>query len=445
LGTRSLEAKLKTAGSVPEMLRNAPVGFYPFPMPSEHTNWRDEQTAWAQTAVLFDLSYHMTDIYIKGPDTKRLLADTSINDYTKLEPLKAFQYVACADSGKIIGDAIGFCLRDGTVNLVGKPPAGNYITYVAETGNYDVNLSSDLRSLESGRERLTFRFQVQGPNANKILEKVNCGPLPPTRFFGMCEFRIAGHLVTALRHSMTGAPGMEFFGPHSEREAVWSALMEAGKEFGLRAGGARAYATTAPQSGWVGALLPAIYTGDDLRAYREWLPDTSFEANLSLGGSLTRENLEDYYIDPWDAGYDRLIDWNHPFKGREALLKMSAEKHRRKVWLKWNPEDVLKVIDSAVHNGPKYKFLEWPAAHYATCPFDQVLDGARPVGMSVYAAYNAYVQGWFSIGLIAEDQVEYGKEVTIVWGEPHGGSRKPTVEPHVQTEIRATISKSALG
>ena len=33
-----------------------------------------------------------------------------------------------------------------------------------------------------------------------------------------------------------------------------------------------------------------------------------------------------------------------------------------------------------------------------------------------------------------------GTEVTLVWGEPNGGTRKPTVEPHVQTEIKAIVS-----
>jgi syringate O-demethylase len=28
----------------------------------------------------------------------------------------------------------------------------------------------------------------------------------------------------------------------------------------------------------------------------------------------------------------------------------------------------------------------------------------------------------------------------LVWGEPDGGSSKPTVERHVQTEIRAIVS-----
>ena len=33
-----------------------------------------------------------------------------------------------------------------------------------------------------------------------------------------------------------------------------------------------------------------------------------------------------------------------------------------------------------------------------------------------------------------------GEEVTILWGEPDGGSRKPRVELHQQTLVRATVA-----
>jgi syringate O-demethylase len=33
-----------------------------------------------------------------------------------------------------------------------------------------------------------------------------------------------------------------------------------------------------------------------------------------------------------------------------------------------------------------------------------------------------------------------GTEITLVWGEPGGGSAKPLVERHVQTEIRGIVS-----
>ena len=441
----SLENKLKEVANLRDMFRNAPTGFYVFPVPDEHTNWRDEQLAWRNTAVLFDQSYHMTDVYIKGPDKIRLLSDMSINNYENFGSMKAAQFVACTDAGYIIGDAILFHLQDGSINLVGKPAAGNWVTFIAETGGYDVEVIRDDRVLDGDGKRLTYRFQVQGPNAYKILEKVNGGSLPETRFFGMCEFLIAGHRVTALRHGMAGAPGMEFWGPYKERAMVRQALLDAGEEYGLKLGGGRVYSTAGPESGWVGSVMPAIYEGDEMKVFREWLPAYGFEGMLSIGGSLMCDNLEGYYLDPWDTGYHRLIHWDHEFKGRAALLKKRDGKHRKKVWLKWNKEDVLKIVGSMFNPGQRYKYLETPAAHYATIPYDKVEYNGRSIGLSVYAAYTVNANGWFSIGIINEDDVEFGKEVIITWGEEGGGTNKPTVEPHVQTEIRAVISKTALG
>ncbi|WP_299951176.1 aminomethyl transferase family protein [uncultured Ruegeria sp.] len=441
----SMNDKLRTYPSTLDMLRNAQVGFYQFPVPDEHVNWRVEQNGWRDTAVLFEQSYHMTDIYVDGPDKLKFLADISINNFTDFAPMKAVQMVVVSDSGHIIGDAVVFHLQNGELQIIGKPSCGNFVEYAYETGDYDITLRKDLRVLEGDWNREMYRFQIQGPNAFKILEIATGSPMPELRFFGMCEITIAGCLVTGLRHGMAQAPGLEFWGPYAERKKVLNAVMAAGKDHGLVRGGGRTYSTAGPQSGWVGSVLPAVYTGDDMNDYRDWLPDTSYEATLSIGGSLISDKIEDYYLDPWDVGYHRLIHWDHQFKGREALLARKDGPHRKKIWLQWSPEDVLKIQGSMLKDGPTYKYLEMPAAHYATVPYDQVLIDGKPVGISIYAAYTTAVGGWFSIGIINEVDVEFGQEVEIVWGEPGGGTLKPTVEPHEQTTIRAKMTKTALG
>jgi syringate O-demethylase len=45
-----------------------------------------------------------------------------------------------------------------------------------------------------------------------------------------------------------------------------------------------------------------------------------------------------------------------------------------------------------------------------------------------------------TLAVLEPEYAEPGTEVTFVWGEEDGGSSKPTVEPHVQTEIRAVVS-----
>lgn len=441
----SLQQKIDAAGGdAIRMLRNASAGFYQFPVPSEWTNWRDEQRAWVETAVLFDQSYHMTELYLRGRDAKKLLADTSINNYSEFPRLKAFQYVAANPDGYCIGDAIGFHLQDGSVNIVGKPTAPAWLRYQAEAGGYDVEIEEDLRTLDGGKNRKVFRLQLQGPVAIEILTRLNGGPLPETRPFGMCEFTIAGKKVTGLRHGMAGAPGMEFWGRYADKTAVVDAIMEIGADYDIKRGGAKTYATAGPQSGWVGALLPAIYSGDAMRGFREWLPATSYEATLSQGGSFVSDNPDDYYMDPWDLGYHRLIHWDHDFVGRDALLAKREQPHRKKIWLRWDDDDVVRIVRSMLDKGPRYKFLEWPAALYASCPLDRVEIGATLVGKAVYAAYTTHVGGWFSIGIVDENKIAFGEKATLIWGEPET-TAKPTVEPHAQTEIRVTMQKTALG
>ena len=441
----SLEDKFKSVPSLRDALRNAPTGFYVFPVPDEHTNWRDEQYAWKNSAILFDQSYHMLDVYVSGPEKVKFLSDISINNLSKFEKMKAVQLVCCAKNGYIIGDAVAFHLQDGTINIVGKPACGNWITYCAERGDYDVEIKRDARTLESDQQRLTYRFQIQGPNAYKILEQLTGEQLPELKFFGMCELSLKGHKVTALRHGMADAPGMEFWGPYEEKEAIRKILIEAGRDYNLKLGGGKTYSTAGPQSGWVGSVMPAIYNGEHMKEYREWLPANGFEGMLSIGGSFMPENIEDYYMDPWDLGYHRLIYWDHDFIGREALLKKRDNPHRKKIWLKWKEEDVLKIVGSMFNEDERYKYLETPAAHYATIPYDKVQFDDKEIGVSVYAAYTVSAKGWFSIGIINEDEVEYGKEIVITWGEPEGVTGKLTVEPHKQTTIRAIISKTALG
>src|SRR5690606_15876725 len=105
-----------------------------------------------------------------------------------------------------IGDVILFGLEENSVSLVGRPPVCNWVQFHAETGGYDVKVERDERSLQNPRPRKTYRFEVQGPNAWKILEKVNGAPLAEMKFFSMGEINIAGRKVRCLRHGMSGAP-----------------------------------------------------------------------------------------------------------------------------------------------------------------------------------------------------------------------------------------------
>ena len=113
------------------------------------------------------------------------------------------------------------------------------------------------------------------------------------------------------------------------------------------------------------------------------------------------------------------------------------------MWLRWNNEDVLRIYASQLGQGERCKYMEMPNAYYSILPFDQVLVGGRMAGLSTYTVYTVNVHGWFSLAMIDEDVAD-GAEAVVVWGEEDGGSLKPSVERHVQTDVRATVSYQRL-
>ena len=233
----------RAVGNPVTLVRNSQIGPYVYPkVPAEFSNWRDEQHAWRDTCCLFDQSHHMTDMYIKGPDALKLLSDLGVNSFATFAVDKAKQFVAVNHDGYVIGDAILFYLDEELFNLVGRPSAHNWVQYHCETGGYDATIERDERSAVNPGNRKLYRYQIQGPDALKVLEKVTGGPLPEIKFFNMGELTIAGRQVRALHHGMSGVPGLELFGPWEEGEEVKAAIVEAGR--GVRAAAGRAPGST---------------------------------------------------------------------------------------------------------------------------------------------------------------------------------------------------------
>jgi vanillate/3-O-methylgallate O-demethylase len=444
MSNQSLEDLLKSAGNPVTMLRNSQIGAYVYPVvPGEFSNWRDEQRAWRQSAVLFDQSHHMANLYVEGPDALKLLSYLGTNSFAKFPVDRAKQFAPCSYDGYVIGDGILFHLEPNSLVFVGRTPTASWIRFHAETGGYNVKITNDDRSPSNPKGkavvRTLYRFQVQGPNATPILEKLNGGPLPEIKFFNMGVINIAGRKVRALRHGMAGAPGLEVWGPYEEREEIRAAIVEAGKPFGLLEVGSRAYASNTLESGWIPSPLPAVYTGEKMKAYRQWLPATGYEGSGSLAGSFVSNNIEDYYMTPYELGYGPFVKFDHDFIGREALEKLAGKPQRKKVTFAWNSQDVVKVFQSLFDQGDIYKFIDLPLSNYASASYDRVAAGGKTVGLSMFSGYSYNERSMLSLGVVDPD-MEVGNEVVITWGEENGGTKKPTVERHKQIEIRARVS-----
>jgi vanillate/3-O-methylgallate O-demethylase len=389
----------------------------------------------------------MADMWIKGPDAIKLLSATGINSLANFSVNKAKQFVGCNYDGYVIGDAILFYLDKDELLLVGRPSIHNWVQYHAEKDGYKVTLSRDERSIarDVPIQRRLYRYQIQGPKASLVLNKLNGGQSPEIKFFNMGEITIAGRKVRALRHGMAGEPGLEIWGPHEEREEIRAAIVEAGEEFGLKQVGSRAYATNTLESGWIPSPMPAVYSGEKMKAYRQWLPGKGYEATASLAGSFYSDKVDDYYLTPWDLGYGFFVKFDHDFTGKEALEKIAQNPRRKKVTLAWNGEDVTKAIGSMFQKGDVYKAIDLPLTNYASLSYDKLLKNGKTVGFSTFSSYSYNERTMLSLGIIDVEHAEVGTQVSLVWGEEGGGSSKPTVERHKQIEIRATVGPVPYG
>jgi vanillate/3-O-methylgallate O-demethylase len=444
MSAKNLQEVLDQAGDTVDLLRNSQLGAYIYPVvPAEFTNFRREVIAWRETAVLFDQSHHMVNLFISGRDALKLITDNGINSTAKFRVDTAKQFVPVSPEGGVIGDGILFRIAEDQFIYVGRAPVANYLTFRATQG-YDVDVKVDQRSpmrpYGKAVTRDLWRFQIQGPRAWEVIEKLNGGPVEQTRFFTLGHMKIGGEDVRTLRHGMAGAPGLEIWGPYDSYDRVRETILEAGREFGLEPCGSRAYACNTLESGWIPSPLPAVYTSEELRDYREWLPADGYEATNAIAGSYVSNKIEDYYLNPWEMGYGSFVKFDHDFVGRDALAAIEPETQRRKVTLAWNAEDVAKLLASPVTDGPDYQFFDLPNANYGPSNFDSVVDSdGTLVGLSLFTGFSANEKKVLSLATVAPD-VPLGAEVQVIWGEPDGGTRKPTVQPHEQLAVRAVVS-----
>jgi vanillate/3-O-methylgallate O-demethylase len=438
---RNLEEILKAVGGPVKLLRGSRIGPYAFPVNApEHTNWRDEQRAWKEGVALLNLSYHMTDLYLRGPDALEVLRKIGLTKMQTFPPNRGKQLIAASPDGYLIGDGIVFHLEQDYFRIVGPPVISDWAEFHATTGGYKVELDRD--------ETVTFRpgdpriyiYQVQGPRALEFMREVTDGTLPEIAFFHIGEFRIRGRRVRALRHGMAGEVGFEMFGPWADHEIVLDALEEVGVNHGLVKVGSLAYPTSTLESSWMPHPVPAVYHGEEMRPFREWLTPPHLEVLGSMGGSFYSDKIEDYYMDPIEVGYANLIDESRDFIGAEALKGRIKSQRRKKVTLVWNHDDLMKVIHDSLYADPPARFVNFPLATYSTFHIDDVQRHGRHIGIAQFSGFSANAREFVSLSVVDLEYAKIGTELTLIWGEAK--MPRPTIERNTHREVRVTVASA---
>jgi vanillate/3-O-methylgallate O-demethylase len=416
-------------------------------IPQEFSYWEREARSWRESVVLFDQTHHMQGVFVEGRDAQRLLTSLACNDLSRSKPNSAHQLVCVSEDGQLIGDNIIFHLDENHFSIYGVQFAVDWVKFKADTSDYDVVATYDDRSPVyangHGNARPDFRYQIQGPLAGPLIEKLNGGPIGDVKFFHMTEMTIAGVHCRALRHGVAGAIGLEIWGPWKERDRVRDTIITLGAEFDLRIAGGMSYLVTAMEAGWYQMVLPAIYSGESMAEYRAWLPANSMEGIVRLAGSLAHDDVADYYRTPFDLGYGKLIGSDHDYIGKDALLahRDSGRESLQKVTLQWNRDDAAGLLaEMLTPDGKNVRMLHLPGmCDKLEVHYDRISSGGDLAGNSAYTAYTPNERAVLSLALV-DPAVEIGDEIIIHWGEAGGGYGQSVVPPTDIVEIRATVS-----
>lgn len=159
----------------------------------------------------------------EGPDALKLFSDISVNSFENYKLGQTKHLIHCSEVGKVI--AQGVLIRAGELKFVNQSLSTFYSEFMLKKGNYNATF----------HERQTFNFQVSGPKALQVVEKLAPGRgLREIKFMNVGTLRIKGREVSALRQGMAGEIGFELQGPKEYAQEIYDAVLEAGKEFGIR-------------------------------------------------------------------------------------------------------------------------------------------------------------------------------------------------------------------
>jgi glycine cleavage system T protein (aminomethyltransferase) len=201
------------------------VPFGGWDMPVEYSGLIAEHTAVRSAAGLFDVS-HMGEVDVEGPGALAFLQRVTSNDVARLAVGQAQYSALPMPNGAPVDDVIVYRRGPESYRLVLN--AGN--------------VEKDLRWLEAGRPEscaLVDRsdslalLALQGPKAQAILQSLTPTPLETIAFYHFAEGLVSGHPVTLSRTGYTGEDGFEMFVPPDQAVALWTALLEAGRDDGL--------------------------------------------------------------------------------------------------------------------------------------------------------------------------------------------------------------------
>ena len=310
-------------------------------MPVQYTSIIEEHLAVRNSAGIFDVS-HMARIIVPE-EYEDVLSRLLTNDVRGMKNYKLKYNLMLKEDGTIIDDMIVYKLPG---KFIVVPNAGNDIIIASWINKHT---GEDIAEIVTEKYAM---IAVQGPKAEDILQRVVDYDLSTIKFFRAAECKLAGVDVIVSRSGYTGEDGFEIIMPSEKAVHIWDTIMEAGGD----------------------AIRPCgLGARDSLR--------------LEMGFALASNEFAGGRT-PLEARLEFVIDWDHEFIGRDALMEK-----------KESIRELLMGIVLESRAPPRHGF--------------EVYKGERLIGRVSSGGYSPVLQRGIALAYIEKEEAIEGNDVSV--------------------------------
>ena len=203
------------------------VPFAGYNMPVQYEGVNIEHETVRNDVGVFDVS-HMGLFKITGENALELIQKVTSNDASVMVNGKAQYSYLPNDKGGIVDDIITYKVNDGEYLMVVN----------ASNIDKDFEWISSHNSMNANFENLSDDYcllAIQGPKANEAMQSITNVDLSNLKFYSFENGTFAGKenvIVSATGY--TGSGGIEIYAKNEDIVEIWNAVLEAGKEYGIK-------------------------------------------------------------------------------------------------------------------------------------------------------------------------------------------------------------------
>src|ERR1017187_345049 len=198
-------------------------------MPVQYSGILAEHVAGRQSVGVFDVS-HMGEIEIRGPQAAQLTDFVTTNAVHKLQTGQAHYTGLLYEHGGFVDDILVHKVSgDHYFLCVNASNQEKDFEHIRAHNRFDatVELTSDRYS----------QIAIQGPQARATLQKLTPVDLSAIKYYWFTDGEVSGVPARIAHTGYTGEDGFEIYIAPGEAPRLWTELLVAGQEFGIRPAG----------------------------------------------------------------------------------------------------------------------------------------------------------------------------------------------------------------